>query len=867
MGAPRAGGLKQPGSRPRLAQHLGQRIVPVLVLAFGALGIVLLPGQAEAGLSKATNLVPAPGLATPGSGLSYPCSSEAYNCDLDNYNPNNPPVPNPWWYTQYGPGQASSGPDGLHNCTMYAAFMLYQNGVTVEPGGTGGLGSASDWASEAVNMPGVTVNQTPVIGAIAQWNATSAAADGHLAYVQDVTSSGIVLSDDNYWPKSQGGNGGYTDEFTIANGSRYWPDNFIVFPTTQGAGSTALTPDQQAGLQYVNHIVQWTGDAGQAQPASWYVTMTEYPPLIVAVPMRHWIPTTAVYWCLVNQEHATPWPSALSSSILDNDIPNDGGQAGWAVCDTPSGGRGGGAPGNSGAGIAEQAGQYGAPTFADYDNAGGPGPRIAAGQYVSVACKVYDPTIASADPDGYWYQIATSPWDGDYYSPANVFMNGDPWEGPHTHNTDYSVPDCGSGSGAGGGGDTPTGPVASGTYLEQEGHYGASTFSDYGNASGPGLGISAGEYVDVACKVYDPSIPSVSPDGYWYLIASAPWNDDYYAAANTFMNGDPWNGPYSHNTDFSVPDCPSPANPPANPPSGSTYTEQEGHHGVNTFMDYDNASGEGPAIPPAADVQVACKVYDPTIASVNPDGYWYLIASSPWNGNYYAPANTFMNGDPWDGPYTHNTDFSVPDCGTAPTSPPPPATYAETTGSVANTWTNYTNAGGTEGPQIALNQTVQIACRLQGFTVADGNTWWYQIASSPWSYTYYVSADPFYNNGATSGPLAGTPFFDPNVPVCGSSAGSAPSYAETTGSVVQTWTDYADAGGSQGPDIGSNATIQVACKIQGFAVADGNTWWYQIAASPWNDAYYASADAFYNDGATSGPLAGTPFVDSGVPTC
>ena len=70
----------------------------------------------------------------------------------------------------------------------------------------------------------------------------------------------------------------------------------------------------------------------------------------------------------------------------------------------------------------------------------------------------------------------------------------------------------------------------------------------------------------------------------------------------------------------------------------------------------------GPFISPASWVQVSCKVYDPTIQSVNPDGYWYRIASSPWNNQYYSPANTFMNGDPWGGPYTHNTDFSVPNC-------------------------------------------------------------------------------------------------------------------------------------------------------------------------------------------------------------
>ena len=93
-----------------------------------------------------------------------------------------------------------------------------------------------------------------------------------------------------------------------------------------------------------------------------------------------------------------------------------------------------------------------------------------------------------------------------------------------------------------------------------------------------------------------------------------------------------------------------------------TWREQQGHHGVNTFTNFHNASGMGPRIEPGQWVDVACKVYEPTIVSVNPDGYWYRIASAPWNNQYYSPANTFMNGDPWDGPYTHNTDFSVPDC-------------------------------------------------------------------------------------------------------------------------------------------------------------------------------------------------------------
>lgn len=39
-----------------------------------------------------------------------------------------------------------------------------------------------------------------------------------------------------------------------------------------------------------------------------------------------------------------------------------------------------------------------------------------------------------------------------------------------------------------------------------------------------------------------------------------------------------------------------------------------------------------------------------------------------------------------------------------------------------------------------------------------------------------------------------------------------------------------------------------------FEVANGNDWWYRIGSAPWNGDYFASADAFFNNGQTSGPL-------------
>lgn len=184
------------------------------------------------------------------------------------------------------------------------------------------------------------------------------------------------------------------------------------------------------------------------------------------------------------------------------------------------------------------------------------------------------------------------------------------------------------------------------------------------------------------------------------------------------------------------------------------------------------------------------------------------------------------------------------------------------------TWTNYTNAGGTQGPTIGGGATIIMACKLHGFQVSDGNTWWYRVASPPWNSGFYVTADAFYNNGQTSGSLLGTPFVDNAVPDCTSNGGGGSNGTnETTGGSAHTWTDYTNAGGTQGPTIPGGATVSITCKVTGFRVSDGNTWWYQIGSSPWSNAYYVTADAFYNNGQTSGSLLGTPFVDYAVPDC
>lgn len=103
-------------------------------------------------------------------------------------------------------------------------------------------------------------------------------------------------------------------------------------------------------------------------------------------------------------------------------------------------------------------------------------------------------------------------------------------------------------------------------------------------------------------------------------------------------------------------------------PSGSAgatrglVEEEYNRHGAPTFADPHTPSGAEGVIPFQTKVRVSCKLLAPSVPSLSPDGYWYRIASGRWKGSW-AAANTFLNGDsPGNGPFEHNTDFTVPSC-------------------------------------------------------------------------------------------------------------------------------------------------------------------------------------------------------------
>lgn len=94
--------------------------------------------------------------------------------------------------------------------------------------------------------------------------------------------------------------------------------------------------------------------------------------------------------------------------------------------------------------------------------------------------------------------------------------------------------------------------------------------------------------------------------------------------------------------------------------SGRTYAEQVGNGSPNTYRDPRSFVGEGKNLRPLQRVDVLCKLYAPSAPSVG--DYWYLVVNPPWNGRYYSPSNSFLNGDYPNGNGSTAVDLHVPDC-------------------------------------------------------------------------------------------------------------------------------------------------------------------------------------------------------------
>jgi surface antigen len=138
-------------------------------------------------------------------------------------------------YSDAGYGAASGinywgmTPTG-HNCTNYAAYRLIQNGVDASY--LQGQGNAYQWGGVALSH-GIAVDGNPRVGDIAWWDRNSGGSqDGHVAYVEQVSSGYIITSEDNL-------DGDFRWARLTPGG--YYPTGFIHFGGAPNGGPRTAT--------------------------------------------------------------------------------------------------------------------------------------------------------------------------------------------------------------------------------------------------------------------------------------------------------------------------------------------------------------------------------------------------------------------------------------------------------------------------------------------------------------------------------------------------------------------------------------------------------------------------------------------------
>lgn len=193
---------------------------------------------------------------------SNPVSGQPGPCTVTPYTTHN--FQNHWAQSYWNnpPVQETDPTTGVGaNCTNYAAFVEQTVYGVPNPGG---LGDATEWAADA-QKDGVTVNQTPTVGAVAQWyandNSPVIGSDGHVAIVEAVgpNDSYIVISQDNWHTDTD-----YYGWMKIWNGpdapnTEPWPDNFIHFTSGRHGAAATLSYSRPNRLLQSTGNLYWTG--------------------------------------------------------------------------------------------------------------------------------------------------------------------------------------------------------------------------------------------------------------------------------------------------------------------------------------------------------------------------------------------------------------------------------------------------------------------------------------------------------------------------------------------------------------------------------------------------------------------------------
>jgi hypothetical protein len=212
---------------------------------------------------------------------------------------------------------------------------------------------------------------------------------------------------------------------------------------------------------------------------------------------------------------------------------------------------------------------------------------------------------------------------------------------------------------------------------------------------------------------------------------------------------------------------------------------------------------------------------------------------------YLRACNSTSVCGAWSPPSVSATPYTVPRA---------PSASASANGlSVTYSW-----SGGGGGGRAIAHYTVCVDGTCSQQPAASTSTQTYTAYSTPHSLsvTLVDTAGQTSAAGTASATTGTQPVQQPT-----------PHYESTGGESARTWSNPATAGGTQGPSVPTYTTVQVTCRIEGYRVPDGDDWWYRVASSPWNNAYYLTADVTYNNGATTGSINDGVLVDATVPLC
>ena len=163
-----------------------------------------------------------------------------------------------------------------HNCTNYAAYRMVKSGLPNERPWSGG-GNASEWG---LKKAGIT-DEVPMVGAVAWWraNAPGTGSSGHVAYVEQVISSTVIVISEDSWS-------GDFHWRKIRKADGRWPSGFIHFndrvitnvepPVIEGTPKVGAPVTAAPGTwtPAASYTYQWLAD-GAAIPGA---TAAQYVP-------------------------------------------------------------------------------------------------------------------------------------------------------------------------------------------------------------------------------------------------------------------------------------------------------------------------------------------------------------------------------------------------------------------------------------------------------------------------------------------------------------------------------------------------------------------------------------------------------------